>query len=343
MSHMLGRAIFAMLLATATHDRASAGVSAPAYMAMGEAMAPPIGFVAWCRQSSDACGGAIARAIGGGDQAEAVAFDSTKGFLPDDSRESSSASLMDGCGAAPAIASPLAPLTHPIQMSPAPSPGGRLWRRAADLSVRSSWRLRETPPSGTWEAAKAIPACMTIAPQRWEPDDDGGFRARISREIASNGTIASVEVGPAIEHSGHAWISAPAGGLRHKEQIALLKYVNRYVNRHVLQRSDLRTTGQADTWRPSGVAPGAVGDCEDIALEKQRELIQRGFSPTRLALAIAYSRAAGLHAVLIARTDGGDVVLDSRSARLLQWHDAPYDWISIQSMDDPLKWFRAQT
>jgi predicted transglutaminase-like cysteine proteinase len=132
----------------------------------------------------------------------------------------------------------------------------------------------------------------------------------------------------------------PAASLQQSGQIAFLKRINRYVNQRVVQLSDIRTTGEADRWRLSGVGPGAVGDCEDIALEKQHELVRQGFPPDRLALAVAYSRAAGLHAVLIARTKDGDVVLDSRNPRLMPWNEAPYQWISIQSMGDPLAWYR---
>jgi predicted transglutaminase-like cysteine proteinase len=120
----------------------------------------------------------------------------------------------------------------------------------------------------------------------------------------------------------------------------LLRRVNRRVNRHVRQVSDVTRFGQRDLWRASGIARGAVGDCEDIALEKRRLLIAAGAPADRLFLAVAYGRGGvGLHLVLIARTERGDVVLDSRSSSITPWSNAPYTWIAMQSAIRPETWF----
>jgi len=120
----------------------------------------------------------------------------------------------------------------------------------------------------------------------------------------------------------------------------LLRHVNRLVNRHVRQVSDAARFVRNDVWQASGIGRGATGDCEDIALEKRKLLVEAGVSPDRLFLAVAYGRGrGGLHLVLIARTDDGDVVLDSRSATIMPWSNAPYTWIAIQSADQPRLWF----
>lgn len=118
----------------------------------------------------------------------------------------------------------------------------------------------------------------------------------------------------------------------------LLARVNSYVNARVLQRSDMANYGSKEVWVRSGVGPSAVGDCEDIAIEKRYALIAEGFPPDRLAFAVVYSRASGLHTVLVARTDHDDVVLDSRKSRIAPWHQAHYSWVSVQSSDDPMVW-----
>ncbi len=120
----------------------------------------------------------------------------------------------------------------------------------------------------------------------------------------------------------------------------LLRRVNRRVNRHVHQVSDAARFARSDVWQASGIGRGAAGDCEDIALEKRKLLLEAGVSHDRLFLAVAYGRGrSGLHLVLIARTDDGDVVLDSRSATITPWSNAPYTWIAVQSAGEPRLWF----
>lgn len=133
-----------------------------------------------------------------------------------------------------------------------------------------------------------------------------------------------------------------AGETEITDDLRLLDEVNRTVNRHVRQESDMRAYGRAEVWAPSGRGRRAVGDCEDIALEKRLELIKAGFPPDNLFLAVGYARRIGLHVVLVARTGSGDLVLDSRAAGIRMWRDVPYSWIGAQSGQDPARWFGIQ-
>ena len=117
-----------------------------------------------------------------------------------------------------------------------------------------------------------------------------------------------------------------------------LARVNAHVNAHVSQQSDLATYGFPEFWRPSGAGAGAAGDCEDLALEKRVELLASHFPPERLFLAVVYRRDVGLHTVLVARLDGGDVVLDSRVDYLEPWDRAGYDWVSMETPGQPSEW-----
>ncbi len=119
----------------------------------------------------------------------------------------------------------------------------------------------------------------------------------------------------------------------------LLRRVNRYVNARVRQETDMQAFGEEELWRRSGVGANAVGDCEDIAIEKRYELIGQGFAEDRLFFAVLYSHEAGLHTVLVARTQDGDMVLDSRTGFVLPWSRAGYSWISVQSTADPMTWY----
>ncbi len=121
----------------------------------------------------------------------------------------------------------------------------------------------------------------------------------------------------------------------------LLARVNAHVNARVYQQSDLATYGVPELWRPSGAGSGAVGDCEDLALEKRVELLASHFPPERLFLAVVYRRDAGLHTVLVARLEGGDVLLDSRVDFIEPWDRAGYNWVSVEAPGRPAEWREA--
>ena len=122
------------------------------------------------------------------------------------------------------------------------------------------------------------------------------------------------------------------------DRLRLLEMVNRHVNSNVTQRTDIEVYGFDDYWTRAGDGPGAVGDCKHIAIEKRIELVEQGFPPHDLFYAIAYRSDMGLHAVLIAHTEAGDLVLDSRESRIVAWNKAPYNWVKRQSQEDPSLW-----
>lgn len=113
-----------------------------------------------------------------------------------------------------------------------------------------------------------------------------------------------------------------------------LNAVNRKVNNRIRYSSDTRNYGHIDYWN---VPNSGTGDCEDYALAKRRELIGLGWPRSSLLLAIAYAETGTGHAVLIARTDQGDFVLDNRRRNAQPWHKLPYTWIAIQSTENPKK------
>jgi hypothetical protein len=77
-------------------------------------------------------------------------------------------------------------------------------------------------------------------------------------------------------------------------------------------------------------------------LEKRSRLIELGWDPATLALAVAHAPRIGNHAVLIVQTDHGDFVLDNL-------HDAPlppqmlnYGWVSRQASSSMTVWASAR-
>ena len=119
---------------------------------------------------------------------------------------------------------------------------------------------------------------------------------------------------------------------------SLLDAVNRRVNGDTRQVSDLVAFRRTEYWRPAGEGFHALGDCEDMAIEKRLELRRAGFPDDAMFYAVGYRRDLGLHTVLVARLAGGDVVLDSRSPYLRPWSQAPYTWILRQSDESPAIW-----
>ena len=120
----------------------------------------------------------------------------------------------------------------------------------------------------------------------------------------------------------------------------LLAEVNRTVNAHVRQLTDRQIYGVDEYWTRSTLDKSARGDCEDLALEKQHELLGRGFDPNRMFLAVVYRSHVGLHTVLVARLADGDFVLDSRTPYINRWTETAYSWVVVQDPANPNFWYK---
>lgn len=84
--------------------------------------------------------------------------------------------------------------------------------------------------------------------------------------------------------------------------------------------------------------PDGQGDCEDYALEKRRQLIAKGWSPSALLMTVVRQQNGEGHAVLMVRTDRGDLVLDNQVGQVLVWNTTSYQFIKRQSQTDSRKW-----
>src|SRR5438128_1489796 len=60
----------------------------------------------------------------------------------------------------------------------------------------------------------------------------------------------------------------PAAEPAEADKMTLLNQVNRRVNHGVTQATDKEIFGSPEIWRRAGSGKAAIGDCEDIALEK---------------------------------------------------------------------------
>jgi len=107
-----------------------------------------------------------------------------------------------------------------------------------------------------------------------------------------------------------------------------LESVTQSVNRSMRSVEDRVRFGVSDRWTVGGPA----GDCEDFALTKRALLIARGWPAEAVLVALVNARGRS-HAVLVARTDAGDYVLDNLTSAVKPWRDTPYTWQEIQAPD----------
>lgn len=119
---------------------------------------------------------------------------------------------------------------------------------------------------------------------------------------------------------------------------AELTSINSRVNRAIRERSDQQTRGMADYWE----LPGREGDCEDFAIMKKKQLLERGWPASAILLTVARSGGEG-HTVLTVRTSKGDLILDNRTSAIRDWSHTPYRYFARQAPGNGRKWERIRT
>jgi predicted transglutaminase-like cysteine proteinase len=72
------------------------------------------------------------------------------------------------------------------------------------------------------------------------------------------------------------------------------------------------------------------GDCNDYAVTKRHELMQRGWPARALLLSEVIVAGGEHHLVLVVRTSEGDLVLDSLTDKIKPWFKARYRWVRMQ-------------
>ena len=103
--------------------------------------------------------------------------------------------------------------------------------------------------------------------------------------------------------------------------------VNNEVNARISPRTDFEMWGTEELWS----YPDIVGDCEDYALEKRRNLMKLGVPAGSLLMTVVRQPNGDGHAVLTLRTNRGDFVLDNLEPRVLPWVETEYTFLKRQS------------
>ena len=114
-----------------------------------------------------------------------------------------------------------------------------------------------------------------------------------------------------------------------------LVQVNAMVNATIIPVSDQELYGVEEFWT---YPTSGYGDCEDFALEKRRQLIDLGWAPSTLMIAVVRQANGEGHAVLMVRTDRGDLVLDNQDGTIRVWNETPYRYLKRQSQLSFAQW-----
>ena len=100
--------------------------------------------------------------------------------------------------------------------------------------------------------------------------------------------------------------------------------VNRKVNVTIKPVTDQDHWGVADRW---DIPSDGMGDCEDFQLLKRKLLAEIGLPRRAMRMTVVVDEKREGHAVLMIRTDRGDVVLDNKTSAVLPWHQTGYVYI----------------
>ncbi len=100
--------------------------------------------------------------------------------------------------------------------------------------------------------------------------------------------------------------------------------VNKQVNTAIIAVPDQEHWGVQDRW---DYPDDGVGDCEDIQLLKRKLLAEAGLPRRALRMTVVLDEAGAGHAVLMARTDKGDLILDNKRDAVLPWKQTGYTYV----------------
>ena len=123
-----------------------------------------------------------------------------------------------------------------------------------------------------------------------------------------------------------------------------LNAVNRRVNASVRPVTDSDHWNIVDRW---DLPTDGMGDCEDFQLLKRKTLAdQHGLPRRAMRMTVVIDEQGEGHAVLMVRTNEGDLILDNKRSGILPWHETGYvfvkregtdgrEWVSLGELSSP--------
>ncbi|WP_244472439.1 transglutaminase-like cysteine peptidase [Methylobacterium sp. Leaf108] len=109
-----------------------------------------------------------------------------------------------------------------------------------------------------------------------------------------------------------------------------LSSVNRRVNARIRPITDIAHWGVVDRW---DYPDDGFGDCEDFQLLKRKMLIERGLPRRALRMTVVIDDIGEGHAVLMVRTDRGDLILDNKTNAILPGLRTGYTFVKREGQD----------
>ncbi len=110
--------------------------------------------------------------------------------------------------------------------------------------------------------------------------------------------------------------------------------INAEVNRQIAPVTDRDLYGVDELW----TYPTTKGDCEDYVLLKRKLLMNRGWPVGALLITVVRDQNGDGHAVLTARTDRGEFILDNQEEAVLPWNQTVYRYVKRQSETNDVAW-----
>jgi predicted transglutaminase-like cysteine proteinase len=114
-----------------------------------------------------------------------------------------------------------------------------------------------------------------------------------------------------------------------------LARINKLVNDSIRPMTDMEHWGVVEKW---SYPDDGYGDCEDYVLLKRKMLMQAGWPSEALLITVVREKNGDGHAVLTAKTDKGEFVLDNQNPDILLWSETNYRFVKRQSQLDPNLW-----
>lgn len=110
--------------------------------------------------------------------------------------------------------------------------------------------------------------------------------------------------------------------------------INAYSNTKISPITDMDYHGVMEKWS----FPTSHGDCEDFVLMKRHMLIEKGWPASSLLITVVRQPNGEGHAVLMARTDRGDFILDNLNQKIEIWHETEYTYLKRQMPSHTGRW-----
>ena len=115
-----------------------------------------------------------------------------------------------------------------------------------------------------------------------------------------------------------------------QDALSIMERVNARVNRSIRPRLD---SAAFQVWQ---INPRS-GDCKSYVVSKRHELIEAGFPASALRIAYVKTRAGEGHAVLVVKTDQGDLTLDNLRGEIVSFREAGYRVVAMSGAN-PARW-----